>query len=375
MAPLISIAGTVSYCPNPTHGPLANVTLNLTGSATGTTITDGSGNYALSSLASGGNYTVTPFKTGLTPGGSGAAVNTIDIIAAQRHFLQVTLLTGCRLAAGDVNGDSTVNTIDIVAMQRFFLGLSTGIANTGHYVFTPASRNYPGTLTSQAGQDFDAMVLGDVATPFAAREAGPAPNGAENSMDAPEVPSSVSVVALPNVAVDTSMTGFVAGVTTTLVDANDNVVGFQGDFTFDSTLIAFEDEPVQKAGLTAGNWTVAGHVLSGPGPIKTLRVSGFSNDLEPLSGSGTLFELRMERVTRAGRVTQMLWAAPPDHFIFIDADLNTLKPHYAAPGSLTPSLGRKEVQPETDTAEANNSSEPEAEPTLDETSVPLDDLE
>ena len=128
------------------------------------------------------------------------------------------------------------------------------------------------------------------------------------------------------------MTGFVAGVTTTLVDANDKVVGFQGDFTFDSTVIAFEDEPVQKAGLTAGNWTVAGHVLSGPGPIRTLRVSGFSNDLEPLSGSGTLFELRMERVTKAGRVTQMLWAAPPDHFIFIDADLNMLKPALCSSG-------------------------------------------
>jgi len=33
--------------------------------------------------------------------------------------------------------------------------------------------------------------------------------------------------------------------------------------------------------------------------------------------------------------------APPDQFIFIDADLNTQKPGNAAPGSVTPSGKRK----------------------------------
>ena len=189
-----------------------------------------------------------------------------------------------------MTGDSAVNTIDMVAMQRFYLGQSTGIANTGQYLFSPASRSYPGTVANQTGQNYDALVLGDVATPYVARGTDPMPDGARDGSSAPELSSSVTMVALPNIAVDTSINGFVAGVTTSIIDASDNVVGFQGDFTFDSTAIIFEVEPVQKAGLTAGNWTVSGHVLSGPGPIKVLRISGFSNDLVPLSGSGTLFE-------------------------------------------------------------------------------------
>src|SRR5207247_9709123 len=116
-----------------------NVSISLTGDATHSTMTDGSGNYILS-LPAGGSYTVTPTKAALPPGSAG--INTVDVVATQRHFLIIgTPLAGCRLTAADVNGDSAVNTVDVVAIQRFFLILSTGIANVGKYQFTPASRS------------------------------------------------------------------------------------------------------------------------------------------------------------------------------------------------------------------------------------------
>jgi hypothetical protein len=74
---------------------------------------------------------------------------------------------------------------------------------------------------------------------------------------------------------------------------------------------------------------------------ETPRVSAYSDDFTPLSGSGTLFELRMTRMSKLAQGTQWIWAAPPDHFIFIDADLQTQKPGYAASGSITPSGNRK----------------------------------
>jgi hypothetical protein len=43
----------------------------------------------------------------------------------------------------------------------------------------------------------------------------------------------------------------------------------------------------------------------------------------------------MTRASKAAQSTQLLWAAPPDDFIFIDADLNTQKPGNAMPGSVT----------------------------------------
>jgi hypothetical protein len=126
-------------------------------------------------------------------------------------------------------------------------------------------------------------------------------------------------------------------VTTSTIEPADNLVGFQGDFTFDERMVTFQDPPLQNAGLTAGNWNVSGNVLPGPGPIRTLRISALSLDLTALSGSGTLFELKMTSVSNAPQITQLIWAAPPDQFIFIDADLNPRRPGSTASGSVTSS--------------------------------------
>jgi hypothetical protein len=71
------------------------------------------------------------------------------------------------LAAADVNGDSHVTTVDVIAIQRFFLGLSAGIANVGKYQFNPMSRSYTQLNSDQTAQNYDTIVFGDVAPPFA----------------------------------------------------------------------------------------------------------------------------------------------------------------------------------------------------------------
>ena len=106
------------------------MTLTLTGTASGSTLSDASGNYTFSSLASGGSYTVTPTKADRAPASAG--IDTVDVIAVQRHFLNLgTPLSGCKLTAADVNGDTSVDTADVIAIQRFSLGFTTGIANVG----------------------------------------------------------------------------------------------------------------------------------------------------------------------------------------------------------------------------------------------------
>jgi hypothetical protein len=346
-APTVAISGTLSYCSNPVPGPVPNVTMTLTGSASGSTLSDGSGNYTFSSLASGGNYTVTPSKAALTPGSAG--IDTVDIIAVQMHYLNIALIpVGCRRDAADVNGDGAINTVDVFAIQRFVIGRTFGTADVGKYQFTPANRTYPGVVTNQTGQDYGTLVFGDVVSGFVERPRGPSQDAAGDdtsvsalsglNLSAGEVPATVTAVMLPEVAVDQSRSSFIAAVRISTIDAKNKLVGFQGDFTFDERVITFKSEPVQKAGLTGGDWNVSGNVLAGRGPIRTLRISAFSNDFTALSGSGTLFELRMERVSKAAQRTQLIWAAPPNQFIFIDADLNTQKPGAAAPGSVTQSI-------------------------------------
>ena len=221
---------------------MPGVTLTLTGDATASTLSDGSGNYTFSSLPSGGTYTVTPTKADLDPGSAG--INTVDVVATQRHFLDLALIPpGCRLTAADVNGDNLITTTDVLAIQRFALGLSTGVANTGKYKFNPVSRSYPGIVSNQTGQNYDALVFGDVASAFVHRPEG------GGDMRSGEV---AATVALPDVASDQSKRNFLAAARTTDLEAKNKLVGFQGDFTFDERVITFQNEPVQKGGLTGG---------------------------------------------------------------------------------------------------------------------------
>ena len=145
------------------------MTLTLTGSASGSTLSDASGNYQFLGLAPGGSYTVTATKSAVAPGSPN--INTIDVVATQRHFLQIVPLSGCRLKAADVNGDNTVNTIDALAIRQFFFAHPS--VNVGKYQFTPASRTYPGLMSNQTGQNYDTLIFGDVASPFADRPGSP----------------------------------------------------------------------------------------------------------------------------------------------------------------------------------------------------------
>ena len=143
------------------------------------------------------------------------------------------------------------------------------------------------------------------------------------------------MVSLPVATINTSVTNFTQPVVTSAINGADNLVGFQGDFTFDSSVITFQSTPVSGAGLTGGNWNVTGNVF-GAGTIKTLRVSAFSNDFTPLSGSGTLYNLNMTRVSSTpGANTALTWRVPPDDFYFIDDNLDGHAPGSAPPGSIT----------------------------------------
>jgi len=191
-APLLRISGNVSYCSDPNPGPVPEVMLSLTGSVSSSTLSDGSGNYTFSSLVPGGDYAVTPSKTTLPPGS--ADINTVDVVATQRHFLILgTPLSGCRLLAADVNGDSAINSLDVIAIQRFYLALAAGIANTGKYRFIPANRTYSGVTTDQDAQNYDTLIFGDVARPFADHPRGLSQDAQEGGTGAGKLYATKSV--------------------------------------------------------------------------------------------------------------------------------------------------------------------------------------
>jgi len=327
-APLIS--GHVDYCITPS-ADVPGVTINVTGSQTTSTTTGSGGNYSIN-LTEGGTYTLTPTKTALAPTAPG--IDTADVIGAQRQFLGLPPgLNECALTAADANEDAAVDTVDAIAIQRFFLGSNTGTAHVGEWQFKPASQAYSNLATSKTGQNYDAQVVGDLTgdvTPTIAN-----PDGGNSAAPDRVAPSTVATVSLPIDSIGTNVTNFTLAVTTSNISAADNLVGFQGDFTFDSSVVTFQGTPASPAGLTATNWNVSGNIL-GAGTIKTLRLSAFSTTSTPLSGSGTLFNLNFTRVSNSiNDTTQLTWAAAPNNFVFIDTSLAKQAPSSTPAGSIT----------------------------------------
>ena len=98
---------------------------------------------------------------------------------------------------------------------------------------------------------------------------------------------------------------------------NGTLQAFQGDFTFDSSVVAFQSTAVEVAGLTAvpgTTWSLAANVL-GTGTIRILRVSCFTTNNSVLDSTGMgpqpLFNLKFVRVSNTtGASTALTWRLP-----------------------------------------------------------------
>lgn len=140
---LIAIGGQITVCGS--NSPAPGVMVTISGSVSGSTVTDSKGIYSFS-VPPGSSYSVTPIKQAVPPGSP--AISTVDAIAAMRYYLLKEGIT-C-VPAADVTGEGNIDSIDVIGIQRFAVGLPSGLC--GHYRFDPVSP----TL------DFSMVLIGDV---------------------------------------------------------------------------------------------------------------------------------------------------------------------------------------------------------------------
>ncbi|MEI6575396.1 MAG: dockerin type I domain-containing protein [Bacteroidota bacterium] len=128
-----SLSGTLSY-DNALQGGLSNSTVQLKQGNTviSQTTTNGDGFYSFSGPAAG-NYTLN-VQTNKAWG----SVNATDALLCQKHFVEVALLSGLKLIAGDVNASGYVNSTDALAIQKRYVGLQTSFTSGNWYFQAPA---------------------------------------------------------------------------------------------------------------------------------------------------------------------------------------------------------------------------------------------
>jgi len=115
-----ALSGSISY-PNANNTPLTNLTVKLkdgNGTVINTTTTNNSGHYLFSNVQNG-NYTL-EVSTSRPWGG----VTALDVLLYQKHIAGIVIISGIKLAAGDVNGSGTLSALDILLIRKRIAGIS-----------------------------------------------------------------------------------------------------------------------------------------------------------------------------------------------------------------------------------------------------------
>jgi hypothetical protein len=178
-----SISGVITYG-NAISGPspprfVSNVLLSGVGSPNVSALTDGFGAYTLTGFGAG-SYTVTPTKTGSVNG-----ITSFDAARVAQHAAGINTLTGNALIVADTSNNGSVTSFDAAKIAQYVAGVPIVQPNvTGIWRFLPANRTYESVSTTVSGEDFVALLMGEVSgnwvnvTPTSTPTATPTPTSA-----------------------------------------------------------------------------------------------------------------------------------------------------------------------------------------------------
>jgi hypothetical protein len=316
-AAAVAISGTVTYgnamgSPAPPRF-VSNVTLTGAGSPTVTATTGPlgatAGQYALSGFGSG-SYTVTPSKTG----GVNGAISSFD---AGRIALHVAgppnpQLTATQLMVADVSNNGAVTSFDAGMIAKFVAGppyIAPGIGLAGTWRFSPVNQTYATVTTNVTGQDYTALLMGEVSGNWANTGARPMDSpltvgeGNFGSMAAnggqPDI-----VVSLPKIVTHAEKEIIIPVTVQGL--ANKGVIAYEFDLRYDPSVIRPLLNAVDIAGTISRSLTPVINA-SEPGLLRVVMYGPMA-----LTGNGILLNLKFTAVGTPGSTSPLRW----DRIIF-----------------------------------------------------------
>ena len=296
-----TISGNITYCAAPTPVGVPNVQLNLTGTTSSTTNTDGAGSYQFASLSPAGSYMVTPSKAGAVSG-----INAQDIGRIRRFVALLDTPTACQTIAANVdNANPSVNAQDVGVLRRY-VALLPNTGDAGTWKFNPPSRSVSGQPGTQTA-DFEAVLIGDV-------DGNWIPSSPQGKPSSPQLPTVNLGVSFPNTSANQGVTVFVPVTVSGTLTPGDNVLGYTLDLTFNQNVVVTVPDPDQSFS-TAGTISASGTVTENK-TLSTNRlrlVVDFNNPFV-FSGTQTLIYIKFNVIGSPGQTSDLSWnpSFPPE---------------------------------------------------------------
>lgn len=289
-----SLAGTVRYFFGQTPVAVPGVNLSATGSQNASGTSASNGTYSVTGLSSGA-YTLTPSKTG---GATTTAISALDASTVAQYSVQLITLTANQQIAADVTNDGTISALDASRIAQWSVGLTLPAGDlTGTWKFVPANRTYAAVTEALTGQDFTAVLMGDVTGNWTA------PPSLNELADSVEEPSIVAGgVGFNQKLVETRdgeigsrwadsnlekrFIGEIIEIPISVKDAS-GILAYDTVVTYDADVMepVFE-KPVERLGTLSSNFNVTVNV----GESGKLRIAGYG--VTPVTGDGDLLTLR-----------------------------------------------------------------------------------
>jgi hypothetical protein len=164
--PAYNLSGEVIYGTRLANQPqkvVSGVSLSAVGVSTVSTATNSSGAYLLENLTPREPYTVTLSKTGNANG-----ISSFDATLVLRHVAAngngPNAFNGNQLLAADANGNGSVTSFDATMILRYVAanGPNANTGQVGKWKFSPPTRDYEPLDNSLAGQNYEAILVGEV---------------------------------------------------------------------------------------------------------------------------------------------------------------------------------------------------------------------
>ncbi|MFN0278102.1 MAG: reprolysin-like metallopeptidase [Pyrinomonadaceae bacterium] len=289
-----SIAGTVTYgnaIGAPASRPVSNVLVSASGSPNVSYITDAAGDYLLTGFGSGG-YAANASKSG----GQNASITSFDAARVSQYVTGVTTFTSAQLTVAEVSGNSNISSFDAALIARYAAALGSQTGSSGNWLFSPSFRVYPSVTTNVTGEDYSALLMGEVSgnwTDTGARAVSSQQSAVSNS--GPERSVSVS---LPRLATTDSEVVIPVGVQGA---KNKGIISYEFDLRYDPSVIQPQADPVILDGTVSSGLVVVTNAIE-PGLLRVVVYGPM-----PISDDGVLLNLMFTRVGKSGSVTSLTW--------------------------------------------------------------------
>ncbi len=270
--------------------PIADVSIQLSGTDTQDVLTLADGNYVFENLTSGGDYTVTPVKEGLITNG----VTSVDLAIAQAHILDLINLDVYGVIAMDANESCALSSVDLAITQGVILGLLPAFPHGKNWRFVPADLTFPDPNapcdyeefldyemleTMLPGQDFIGVKAGDANSTY--NPAGGFAAGASLYF---------------SIADHQATVGEVLSIPITASGIND-ILTWQLTHSWDANILEFQGATALHPAIEQG--FVFNEVLAEPGYLTSLWLNSVNQPLT-LDDNTVLYELEFKVIGEVG---------------------------------------------------------------------------